>query len=136
MLDTGILITECLKGEKYINSEIYKSILFDKLFINEGMFMENVVACSLINKDEKLYYYKHNDNINSENDIEIDLLIQRNGKICPIEVKSSVYKRHTSLDKFVTKYKKKIGRPYILYQKDILVRDGIYHLPIYMAGMI
>lgn len=136
MLDTGILITECLKGEKYINSEIYKSILFDKLFINEGMFMENVVACSLINKDEKLYYYKHNDNINSENDIEIDLLIQRNGKVCPIEVKSSVYKRHTSLDKFVTKYKKKIGRPYILYQKDILVRDGIYHLPIYMAGMI
>ena len=136
MLDTGILITECLKGEKYINSEIYKSILFDKLFINEGMFMENVVACSLINKDEKLYYYKYNDSVNSENDMEIDLLVQRNGKICPIEVKSSVYKRHTSLDKFITKFKKKIGQAYILYQKDVLIRDGIYHLPVYMAGII
>ena len=136
MLDTGILITECLKGEKYINSEIYKSILFDKLFINEGMFMENVVACSLIEKDEKLYYYKHNDSVNSENDMEIDLLIQRNGKICPVEVKSSIYKRHTSLDKFITKFKKKIGQAYILYQKDVLIRDGIYHLPVYMAGMI
>ena len=136
MLDTGLLITECLKGEKYLGSEIYKSILFDRLFINEGMFMENVVACSLINKDEKIYYYKHNDTVNSKNDIEIDFLIQRNGKICPVEVKSSVYKRHTSLDKFITKYKKKIGQAYILYQKDVLIRDGIYHLPVYMAELI
>lgn len=136
LLDIGILITQCLKDEKYINSEIYKSILFDKLFINEGMFMENVVACSLINKNEKLYYYKHNDSINSQNDMEIDLLIQKNGKICPVEVKSSVYKKHTSLDKFMTKFKKKIGQAYILYQKDVMIRDGIYHLPVYMAGMI
>lgn len=136
MLDTGLLITECLKGEKYINSEIYKSIFFDKLFINEGMFLENVVACSLINKDEKIYYYKHNDTLQSENDMEIDFLIQRNGKICPVEVKSSVYKRHTSLDKFLAKYKKRISQAYILYQKDVLIRDGIYHLPVYMAGLI
>ncbi len=136
MLDTGLLITECLKGEKYISSEIYKSILFDKLFINEGMFMENVVACSLVKRDEKLYYYKHNDTVKSENDMEIDFLIQRNGKICPVEIKSSVYKRHSSLDKFITKYKRKISQAYILYQKDVLIRDDIYHLPVYMAGLV
>ena len=125
MLDTGLLVTESLKGEKYISSEIYKSILFDKLFINEGMFMENVVACSLINRDEKLYYYKHSDTIKTENDMEIDFLIQRNGKICPVEVKSSVYKRHTSLDKFTTKLKKKINQAYKLDEKLVLIRDGI-----------
>lgn len=68
--------------------------------------------------------------------MEIDFLIQRKGKICPIEVKSSVYKRHTSLDKFITKYKTRIEQAYILYQKDVLVRDGINDLPVYMAGLI
>lgn len=65
--------------------------------------------------------------------MEIDFLISRQNKICPIEVKSSAYNTHSSLDKFTLKFKGKIGQPYILYSKDILVKNGIVHLPIYMT---
>lgn len=68
-----------------------------------------------------------------QNHMEIDFLIRRKRRICPVEVKSGAYRQHSSLDKFRTKFKGKIGQPYILYTKDILVKDDVIHLPIYMA---
>ena len=60
-------------------------------------------------------------------------LIRKKRKICPIEVKSGVYRKHSSLDKFRSKFKGKIGQPYILYTKDVFVKEEVIHLPIYMA---
>jgi hypothetical protein len=65
--------------------------------------------------------------------IEIDFLISAGKKICPIEVKTSVYKTHSSLDKFRSKFSSRIGDAFIMYAKDVMVKDGITHLPIYMA---
>ena len=67
--------------------------------------------------------------------IEIDFLITRKGKISPIEVKSSTYKNHSSLDKFKKKFSSssKLADAYILYTKDVMVKDGIVHLPVYMT---
>lgn len=65
--------------------------------------------------------------------MEIDFLIRNKRKICPIEVKSGLYRRHSSLDKFRNKFMGKIGQPYILYTKDIQIKEGVIHLPIYMA---
>lgn len=65
--------------------------------------------------------------------MEIDFLISQNKKICPIEVKSSDYKRHSSIDKLIKKYQKKIGQPYIVYTKDLKVENGINYIPVYMA---
>ena len=50
-----------------------------------------------------------------------------------IEVKSSTYRQHSSLDKFRKKYSERINNSYILYQKDLMVKDGVIHLPIYMG---
>ncbi len=44
-----------------------------------------------------------------------------------------MYRKHSSLDKFRRKFQGKIGQPYILYTKDLSVKDDVIHLPIYMA---
>lgn len=133
MADTGLLVTLTFMDTAFTDNELYKAVLFDKLDINEGMIMENIVAQMLRRNGHKLYFYSHNDNVNRENHMEIDFLITEKRKIAPIEVKSGDYRYHSSLDKFRRKFSQKIGTPYILYAKDVMEKDGIWHLPLYMA---
>ena len=133
MADTGLLITHTFMDSPYMENDLYKAILFGKLGINEGMIMENIVAQMLRRNGHKLYFYSRNDRERRENHMEIDFLIAERKKIAPIEVKSGSYTVHTSLDKFRRKYSATIGNAYILYAKDVMVKDGIVHLPVYMA---
>ena len=133
MADTGLLVTHTFMDTAFTDNELYKAILFDKLDINEGMIMENIVAQMLRCNGHKLYFYSRSDNKNRENHMEIDFLITENKKIAPIEVKSGNYRSHSSLDKFKKKFSAKIGTSYILYPKDVMEKDGIWHLPLYMA---
>ena len=133
MADTGLLVTHTFMDTAFTDNELYKAILFDKLDINEGMIMENIVAQMLRRNGHRLYFYSRNDNISRENHMEIDFLIIEKGKISPIEVKSGNYRSHSSLDKFRKKFSSKIGTSYILYPKDVMEKDGIWHLPLYMA---
>lgn len=133
MADTGLLVTHTFMDAAFTDNELYKAILFDKLDINEGMIMENVVAQMLRRNGHKLYFYSRSDNEQRENHMEIDFLITENKKISPIEVKSGNYRSHSSLDKFRKKFSNKIGTSYILYTKDVMDKDGILHLPLYMA---
>jgi len=136
LCDTGLLVTQTFMDNEYTDNDLYKSVLLDKLGVNEGMLAENIVAQSLRSNGHKLYFYSRNDNGSRENDIEIDFLIKREKKICPIEVKSSEYTAHSSLTKFRKKFAGRIGQSYILYTKDVLVKDGIVHLPLYMATFL
>lgn len=133
MADTGLLVTHNAKDNSFTSNELYKAILLDKLGINEGMIMENIVAQMLKANGHELYFYSRYDNRNSENDLEIDFLISNNNKICPIEVKSSSHIQHSSLDKFMKKFKGRYSNAYILYTKDIKKEDSIIYLPLYMA---
>lgn len=133
MADTGLLVTHTFMDSAFTDNELYKAVLFDKLDINEGMIMENIVAQMLRRSGHKLYFYSRSDNENRENHMEIDFLITENKKIAPIEVKSGNYRSHASLDKFRKKFSSTIGTPYILYPKDVMEKDGIWHLPLYMA---
>lgn len=133
MADTGLLVTHTFMDGAYTDNELYRAILFDKLDINEGMIMENIVAQMLRFNGHRLYFYSRCDNEHRENHMEIDFLIAEGKKIAPIEVKSGNYRSHSSLDKFRKKFSDKIGNSYILYTKDMLKKDGILHLPIYMA---
>ena len=133
MGDTGLLVTLAFMDMPYAENELYRAILFDKLGINEGMIMENVVAQMLRSKGRTLYFYSHSDTDHRENHMEIDFLISKNKKITPIEVKSARYQQHSSLDKFIKKFKGRYNQPIILYTKDIMEKDGILHLPVYMA---
>jgi predicted AAA+ superfamily ATPase len=133
MADTGLLVTHTFMDNAFTENELYRAILFDKLNINEGMIMENIVAQMLRTNGHKLYFYSRSDTDNRENHMEIDFLITEGKKIAPIEVKSNNYNSHSSLDKFRNKFSSKIGNSYILYSKDVMIKDGIIHLPFYMA---
>lgn len=133
MADTGLLVTLAFMEKSYTDNELYRAILFDKLDINEGMIMENVVAQMLRARGHKLYFYSRSDSRNRENHMEIDFLVAEGKKIAPVEVKSGNYRTHSSLDKFRRQFSGKIGNAYILYTKDVMEKDGIIHLPLYMA---
>ncbi len=133
MADTGLLVTHTFMDSAFTDNELYRAILFDRLDINEGMIMENIVAQILRRNGHKLYFYSRNDNTNRANHMEIDFLIADGKKISPIEVKSGNYRSHASLDKFRKKFSKTVGTPYILYPKDVMQKDDIWHLPLYMA---
>ena len=136
MADTGLLVTHAFKDKKFTDNELYRAILFDKLNINEGMLMENIVAQMLRHGRSRLYFYSRSDNLVRENHMEIDFLIAEGKKISPVEIKSGNYRSHSSLDKFRNHFSSVIGNSYILYTKDVLIKDGIIHLPLYMAGML
>lgn len=136
MADTGLLVTHTFMDKSFTDNELYKAILFDKLNINEGMLMENIVAQMLRLTRDRLYFYSRSDTSKRENHMEIDFLITKENKICPVEVKSGDYRSHSSLDKFRKHFSSITGTSYILYTKDILIKDGIVHLPLYMAGLL
>lgn len=131
--DVGLLVTQAFMNKPFTDNEIYKSILFDKLNVNEGMIMENFVASTLKSNGYTLYYYSKNDNNVIDNNMKIDFLIIQDKKINPIEVKSGNYKKHTSIDRFKTKFKKNIGTRYVLHTKDLKTESDIIYLPLYMA---
>ncbi|MDR1018316.1 MAG: ATP-binding protein [Lachnospiraceae bacterium] len=136
MSDTGLLFSHAFSDREITEKNVYKSILFDRLNLNEGMFFENIVAQMLNSCGNKLFFYNNFDRSDSQNNMEIDFLIRRNLKICPIEVKSSSYSRHASIDKFIAKYKNRIGNSYIIYTKDLKVEKETIYLPVYMTSLL
>ena len=136
MGDTGLLVSQVFRDDEFADNTLYKSILLDKLYVNEGMLMENIVAQMLRCRGYQLFFYSRSDSQNRQNTMEIDFLISNHQKIQPVEVKSSAYRSHSSLSKFIDKFGKRLGEKYILYQKDLMIKDGIIHIPVYMAMFI
>ena len=133
MGDTGLLVTQSFIDLNYTDNTLYPAVLTDQLSINEGMLMENVTAQMLRCNGHKLFFYSRCDSLHRQNHIKIDFLLSDHRRIMPLEVKSAAYRAHSSLDKFMTKFHERLGEKYILYQKDIMIRDGVVHLPLYMA---
>ena len=133
MGDTGLLVSQAFFDNNFTDNVLYNAILLDRLNINEGMLMENVVSQMLRCKGHQLFFYSRVDAMNRINYMEIDFLISNNRQIQPVEVKSSSYRKHSSLDKFINKFGNRLGDRFILYQKDVMIKDGIIHLPLYMA---
>ena len=99
-----------------------------------GYVYENLVAQMLVAAGNKLFYYTFpKDN---KHYYEIDFLISRGKKICPIEVKSGNYRTHASLDNFISRFSDRIDRPYILHTKDTEKNGAILGLPIYMTPLL
>lgn len=136
MIDTGLLISHSFSENIGMQNIVSKNIVNGKLNINNGMFLENVVAQIFQAKNKKLFFYSRIDSTDSSNTIEIDFLITDiydYSKISPIEVKSGNYYTTSSLNKFNQKFKRKLGRKYLLHTKDITIRDDVIYLPVYMA---
>lgn len=141
MADTGLLISHAFDENGIVSEEIYKKILFDKLEVNMGMIVENVVAQMLVASGHKLYFYSNPSREDKNARMEIDFLIAKDKisnrhNISPIEVKSSTRYTLTSLRKFVTKYKEQTHIPYAIHPNDFKEEDGIVYLPLYMTPML
>ena len=141
MADTGLLISHAFDENGIVSEEIYKKILFDKLEVNMGMIVENVVAQMLVASGHKLYFYSNPSREDRNARMEIDFLIAKDKisnrhNISPIEVKSSMRYMLTSLRKFVTKYKEQTHIPYVIHPNDFKEEDGIVYLPLYMTPML
>lgn len=133
MADTGLLLSHALQMDNVTETEIYEAIFTGEVYFNNGMIAENAVAQSLVASGKSLFFYSRHNRETHRNEIEIDFLIRKDGAVTPIEVKSGKYRSHASLDKFSTKFADRIGERIILYTKDVAERDGVIHLPIYMA---
>ena len=134
LADTGLFVTLCFWDRHFTDNVIYNKLLGDKLKVNMGYVYENIVAQMLASAGNRLYYYtfpkddKHN--------YEIDFLLSRGNKIVPIEVKSSGYKAHRSLDVFCDKYPSRIGERLLLYTKDYQKDGATTCLPVYFAPFL
>lgn len=130
LADTGLFITLAFWDKDVAENEIYSKLLSDKLSANLGYVYENATAQILVSSGRKLFYYA----FPSENRhvYEIDFLISKGSKISPIEVKSSGYKTHKSLDLFLQKYSSKTKDPIIVFTKDFHKEGDVTYIPIYM----
>ena len=126
--DTGLLVSQSMTGEKEIDGRVLRGVLYDRLGVNEGMFFENYVAQALVASGHDLLFYSR-----SNPKMEIDFLIQRGIKICPIEVKSAACRRHASLDALIERHPGKLGGKYVVCTEDFHEEGGITYLPFYMA---
>lgn len=133
LLDTGLLLTQAMAGSNEIDGRLLRGILYDNLGVNEGMFFENSVAQALVANGYDLLFHSVKDSKRSERNLEIDFLIRDGIKICPLEVKSSRCREHVSLDRFVAKYSRKLGRRYVVTVENRFEEAGIVYLPIYMV---
>ena len=135
LTDTGLLTTLVFKDKDFTENIIYEKLLSDKLSVNLGYIYENVVAQILSTNGNALYYYTFlNDKTN--HNYEIDFLLSKKNKICPIEVKSSGYNTHKSLDVFLEKFSERILEKYVVYTKDLKKDRDILMLPVYILPFI
>ena len=134
LADTGLFVTSCFWDKEYTENIIYNKLLSDKLEANLGYVYENLVAQMLASSGNKLFYYtfpkdeKHN--------YAIDFLLSRGNKIVPIEVKSSGYRTHKSLDVFCEKYSPRIGDRILIYTKDYQQDGQTQCIPFYMTPLL
>lgn len=138
MGDTGLLVSHAFTQNEISDGELYKQILHDNLSINEGMLFENAIAQCLVANGYPLFFYTHYDDKKHRNDIEVDFIISNGSKIkpkiFPIEVKSSKRYTTTSLEKFMGRFRERIGKGYIIHTKNLVVKDNnIICIPSYMT---
>lgn len=139
--DTGLLISLAFSARGIVTNEIYQKLMFDKLEIDEGMLVENVVAQMLKAAGHELFFYSNYDKEEAENRMQVDFLVQKEvvtsrHNISPIEVKSGSGYTLTSIQKCIKKFGQYLSTPYVLHTKDVEQKDSLLYLPLYMTGLL
>ena len=135
LCDTGLFVTLAFWDKKFTENVIYEMLLSDKLSADLGYVYENIVAQMLKARGHELYYYTWPSEVN-KHFYEVDFLLSNATKIDPIEVKSSGYKSHKSLDLFCEKFSSRVNRRYVVYTKDLHKEQGVLYLPVYMTQFL
>lgn len=127
MGDTGLLVTSIFADSRLpIEKSIYTQLIVDKLGVNIGMVMENAIAQALVCSGYELFFHRFGR-------YEIDFLLTSGKKLLPIEVKSSRYSNHKSLDEFQNKYSERVKKSYVIYSKDLKKEGNTIFIPFYMT---
>lgn len=134
LADTGLFVTLAFWDKDFTENIIYDKLLSDKLSVNLGYVYENLIAQMLVASGNRLFY--HTWKKDDKHYYEIDFLLSRGAKLCPVEVKSSGYKAHASLDAFCEKYSARVGNRYLIYTKDLTKDNGTTLLPAYMTPLL
>ena len=139
--DTGLLVSMAFGESVLVAEDIHNRILSDRIELNKGMLVENVVAQMFRVAGHKLYFYSNSSRTNSEDRMEVDFLVAKSNltrrhNISPIEVKSGRSYAYESLSKFRRKYVSTLDKAYVLHVKDVSEKDGVVFLPLYMAPLI
>ena len=134
LADTGLFVTLCFWDQDYTENIIYDKFLSDKLSANLGYIYENLVAQMLATAGNTLFYYTFPKD--SKHNYEIDFLLSRGNKLVPIEVKSSGYRTHKSLDVFSEKFSSRVRDRILLYTKDYQMDGATTCLPIYYTPFL
>ena len=140
MADTGLLISHAFDEKRIVSDELYRKLLMDKLEVNAGMLIENIVAQMLVAAGHKLYFYSNTDKEDANNRMEIDFLIRKDTvtsrhNIIPIEAKSSSGYTITSLQKCVRKFGGFVISPTVVHASDSRTDGVIRYLPLYMVPL-
>ncbi len=140
MADTGLLIAMAFSEKDIQQEQLYRKLMFDKLEINKGMLVENIVAQMLVATGNKLYFYS-NSSHEKDDRMEIDFLVRKPSvtsrhNISPIEVKSSTHYTLTSLKKCMSKYGEYLSTPYVIHSADYMEKGGITFIPLYMTPLL
>lgn len=99
--------------------------------VNNGAHFENAVAQQLTANGLEPYFCK------KKNIGELDVLVEMDGKVVPIEVKSGkAYKAHKSLDNFMKISDYHIEKAYVLSVANIEQEGSVVYLPIYMCYLL
>ena len=124
MADIGLLASLYADG-------IQLKILDNEPSINFGSIYENAVAQELWAHGFPLYYY------NNKRQGELDFVIEQNGEVLPIEVKSGKdYERHKALTNVVRTTTYQISKAIVLCNDNVKKVGKITYLPIYMLMFI
>ncbi len=139
--DTGLLISSAFSTRGIVTNEIYQKLMFDKLEIDEGMLVENIVAQMLKAAGHELFFYSNYDKEEAENRMQVDFLVQKEivtsrHNISPIEVKSGTGYTLTSINKCIKKFGQYLSTPYVLHTKEVEMKDGLVYLPLYMTPLL
>lgn len=132
--DTGLFVTLAFWDKDFTDNIIYQKLWADKLSTNLGYIYENVIAQMLRASGYELYYHTFQNT--SNHNYEVDFLLSKSDKLVPIEVKSSGYKTHKSLDVFCEKYSSRIGERILLYTKDYQKDGPTQCIPVYFAPFL
>ncbi|MDE6582925.1 MAG: AAA family ATPase [Duncaniella sp.] len=136
LCDTGLFVTLAFWNKDVAENTLYQRLLSDKLEADLGYIYENVVAQMLRAAGHSLYYYTFPTDKERKKYYEVDFLTAIDNKVNPIEVKSSGYKAHKSLDVFCEKYSSRIHQPIIIYTKDLRKEGNMLYLPAYMTPLL
>lgn len=135
LADTGLFVTLAFWDKEVTENIIYSKLLNDKLQTNLGYIYENIVAQTIVATGQKLFYYTFPSE-DGKRLYEVDFLLSKESKLWPLEVKSSGYKTHQSLDEFCSKYPSRVSKRFLITTKDYEQQQQTTILPVYMTLLL